>query len=135
MPGAPYSQDLRVRVLAAFDRGMTKMEAHQTFGVSRSTLDDWLHLREQTGNVQANTTYRRGPAPAICDLEAFAAFAKRHGGGTLEQMAAAWEQETGQRLSLKPFSQALRRIGWTRKKRVGATGSGMKSSVRSSSVR
>jgi len=122
----PYSEDLRLRVLKAIDGGMSKMSAHKTFRVSRSSIDDWFKLREQTGNVKANTTYRRGKAPAIADLAAFEEFAHRHSGCTLEQMSVAWESETGIKLTLMPFSIALRRIGvkgWTRKKRVGVTAS------------
>ncbi len=126
----PYSEDLRERVLRHVDSGKSKMSAHQTFGVSRSTIDRWAKLRERTGSLKANTTYQRGPAPTIHDLEVFAAFAQRHNACTLAQMAAAWERETGQKLTLMPFSLALRRIGWTRKKRVGATASGAKQSAR-----
>jgi transposase len=122
----PYSQDLRLRVLGAIDAGMSKMTAHKTFQISRSTIDDWFKLREQTGSVQANTSYRRGKVPTIHDLAAFERFAQRHSGCTLEQLAKAWQQETGVKLTVMPFSRALRRIGskgWTRKKRVGATAS------------
>ncbi len=89
----PYSEDLRWRVLGAIDGGMSKMTAHKTFQVSRSTIDDWFQLREQTGSVKANTTYRRGKAPLINDLAAFEEFAGRHRGCTLAQMASAWEKE------------------------------------------
>jgi len=129
----PYSEDLPVRVLSYVDGGKSKMSAHQTFGVSRSTIDRWLKLRAATGSLKANTNYRRGKVPTINDLAAFEAFAQRHSGCTLAQMAVAWEQETGQRLTLMPFSIALRRIGvkgWTRKQRVGATRSDAKRSAR-----
>ncbi len=116
-----YSEDLRERVVRHVDSGQSKMSAHKTFGVSRSTIDRWLELRERTGSLKSNTTYRRGKAPAINDLEAFGEFAERHSGCTLAQMAAAWEQETGRKLTLMPFSIALRRISWTRKKRVFCT--------------
>ncbi len=109
------------------------MSAHRIFGVSRSTIDRWLKLRAATGSLQANTTYRRGKAPAINDLAAFAEFAGRHSGCTLAQMAVAWEQERGQKLTLMPFSIALRRIGWTRKKRVGATANAATKNAKSSS--
>lgn len=127
----PYSEDLRLRVLEAIDGGMSKMSAHKTFRVSRSSIDDWFKLREQTGSVKAKTNYRRGKAPGIADLAAFEEFARRHSGCTLEQMSVAWETETGVKLTLMPFSIALRRIGvkgkgWTRKKRVGATASAAK---------
>ena len=93
------------------------MAAHKNFGVSRSTLDDWLALEEATGDVQPSRG-RRGRAPGISDLAAFEEFARRHQGATLAQMAAAWEKETGVCLTVMPFSHALNRIGWTRKKRV-----------------
>ncbi len=127
--GKVYSEDLRRCVLAAIDGGMSKMRAHRSFGVSRSTIDDWLLLREQTGGLTAKS-YRHGPAPAIADLAAFERFARRHRGATLAQMAKAWHQETGQQLSLMPFSHALRRLGWTRKKRVFVTKSGARVSAR-----
>lgn len=81
---SPYSQALRVRVLASVDAGMrvdagmSKMTAHRTFRVSRSTIDHWIVLRAQTGSVEAKTKYRRGKAPALCDREAFALFVERH---------------------------------------------------------
>ena len=119
--GAPYSQDLRLRVLAAFDGGLSKMAAHKTFGISRSTIDDWLSLREQTGSVQANTTYRRGRPPALPDTPPVRAFMQQHQQCTLGQMAVAWEKEGGQHLSDVTFSSTLRRLGYTRKKRVIST--------------
>jgi transposase len=119
--GAPYSQDLRLRVLRALDEGMSKMKAHQTFRVSRSTIDDWLQLRTQTGSVAVVPPVRRGPAPKIGDLVMFEEFATRHRHKTLEQMKRVWQQETGQFVSHNTLSLAMKRIGWTRKKRVGST--------------
>ncbi len=125
--GKAYSQDLRFRVLAAVDSGMSKMAVHTTFRISRSTIDDWLALRTAQGHVRPKAPVRRGPQPAIADLEAFKAFAQRHSGCTLEQMAQAWQHETGRTLSRNTFSLALRKIGWTRKKRASPTLSAMRS--------
>ncbi len=85
--------------------------------MSRSTIDDWLKLRERTGSVGANTTYRCGKAASVSDEE-WRAFAREHEGCTLAQMALAWQQQSGQVRSQKFFSRGLERIGWTRKKRV-----------------
>jgi transposase len=95
---------------------MSKMAAHKTFRISRSTIDDWLALRTVQGHVHPKAPAQRGPHPAIADLEAFKAFAHDHNGCTLAQMAHAWEQATGRRLSRNTFSLALTKIGWTRKK-------------------
>jgi len=64
---------------------------------------------------------------------AFEAFATRHCGSTLGQMAEAWQQETGQSLSRNTFSLALRGLGWTRKKRASSTPSATRQSARLSS--
>lgn len=119
--GAPYSQDLRERVLQAIDAGMSKMATHKLFRVARSTIDDWIKLRGQTGSVAVVPPVRRGPAPAIQDLVAFEEFATRHRHKTLEQMASLWHQESGHRVSHTTLSGAMKRIGWTRKKSAGST--------------
>lgn len=124
--GKAYSHDLRLRVCAAIDGGMSKMAAHTTFRISRSTIDDCLALRTAQGHVQPKAPAPRGPQPAIADLVAFTAFAHRHSGCTLHQMAQAWEHETGRRLSRNTFSLALKKIGWTRKKSASPTLNAMK---------
>jgi len=128
--GKPYSEDLRKRVLQAVDGSMTKMAAHRTFGVSRSTIDDWLALRERTGGVSANTTYGRGPKPTMSDEE-MRRFARAHADDTLAQMASAWCEQSGQKRSLKFFSSGLQRIGWTRKKRVFSTANAIRKRLKS----
>ena len=48
----PYSKDLRLRVLAAVDRGMPREEVARVFGVSAPTIRRYLRLRRQTGDVE-----------------------------------------------------------------------------------
>jgi transposase len=47
-----YSKDLRLKTLAAIDRGIPRKEVAQLFGISRSTIKRWLNRRRQTGDVQ-----------------------------------------------------------------------------------
>ena len=49
----PYSKDLRIRVLAAVDRGRPREEIAQTFSVSVPTIKRWLKRRRETGGVEA----------------------------------------------------------------------------------
>ena len=118
--GAPYSQDLRERVLLALDSGLSKMEAHTLFRVARSTIDDWLKLREATGSVAVVPAVRRAPNAKIKDLVAFEEFASRHRHKTLRQMTGLWLQERGQSVSHNTLSLAMKKIGWTRKKSAGS---------------
>jgi len=99
---------------------MNKMAAHRTFRVSRSTIDDWLGRRESEGHFEATRSYVRGPAPSISDTVAFEAFALLHGGQTLKQMAALWQEQTGHSVSGQTLCNTFKRAGWTRKKSVGS---------------
>ncbi len=108
--GKVYSEDFRLRVLERMDAGLSKVQAHRTFQVSRSTLDDWLRLRDEQGHVRdkPRALTRWG---ALSDLEVFGEFAARHQGATLGQMAKAWQQEKGTHLSRNTFSLALKALG------------------------
>jgi len=125
-----YSVDLRGRVLQALDEGMSKMTAHRTFHISRSTLDHWLALREQTGSLAPRVM--RSSRTRQLQGAAFEEFVRDHAHATLGEMAQAWHERTGVRLTEMSFSHALKDFGWTRKKRVGAFKSATKWHARSS---
>jgi transposase len=136
--GKSYGEDLRLKALAALDSGMNKMSVHRAFGVSRcafgvsrSTLDDWIALRQAQGHVRPSRSLVR-TGQGFFDAVRFEEFARRHQEETLGQMRVAWESEKGQCLSERTFSNWVRRLGWTRKKRVGFTPSETKTSVLSS---
>jgi len=132
--GKAYSVDLRLRVLAALDSGVSKMQVHKTFQVSRSTIDDWLLLREQTGRVQ-DVPRRQSARRGLAAQESFGAFVQRHQHSTLEQMRQVWQRQTQQSLSTMSFSRALHQMGYTRKKRVISTASGDKQNAKPSRSR
>ena len=119
---APYSDDFRVKAIAAVDRGERKIEVCRMLGISRNTLDLWLKQREQVGSISANRNYRRGPKGKIDDLSAFRSFAKQYGHLTQAEMAEQWHEP----ISKYTIGKALKRIGFTRKKRPTVIESGMK---------
>src|SRR3712207_9224334 len=57
-----YSMDLRERVVAAVDSGMTQDRAAATFGVSVNTIGRYLVRRRDTGSL-APSVQRHGPKP------------------------------------------------------------------------
>ena len=57
-----YSMDLRERVVAAVDGGMTQEQAAVTFRVSVNTVGRYLARRRMTGSL-ASTAQRHGPLP------------------------------------------------------------------------
>lgn len=122
---APYSEDLREKVMTALDRGEKKSHVSRMFNISRDTIDRWLKRRERTGSVEAAIGYQRGHSHRIQDWEDFRSFARKYGDNTQAEMAQLWLGE----MSERTMSRALARIGWTRKKRRMVTENGIKTNV------
>lgn len=96
--GKPYGEELRLKALVALDSGMKKMGVHRAFGVSRSTLDDWVKLRYKQGHVRPARPVERGKG--YSQAASFEAFALRRPECTLGQIQTDWERETGQHLRM-----------------------------------
>ena len=111
---APYSYDLRTKVIEAIDGGMGKTQASKIFKISRNTINLWLCKRKETGDYRAAEGYQRGYAPKIADLEEFKQFARKHGSQTQKEMAQEWPVE----ISDKTIGKALKKIRFTRKKNL-----------------
>lgn len=111
---APYSYDLRIKVIEAIDGGMGKTQASKIFNISRNTIDLWLNKRKQTGDYTAKEGYQQGYGAKITDLEKFREFARKHGSQTQAEMAEAWEEA----ISDQTIGKALKKIGFTRKKKL-----------------
>ena len=50
--GKPYSLDLRKRVVAAIEGGMSRNQAAKQFGVAISTAIGWMKRVDETGSVE-----------------------------------------------------------------------------------
>ena len=125
---APYSEDLRQKAIAAVERGKRKSDVSRMLNISRNTLDLWLKRKKQTGNCQAITHYQQGNRHKISDWQRFREFTERHGGKTQGQMALLW----GDNVSQQNISDALRKLGLSRKKRHMDIENGMSICVKSS---
>lgn len=110
---APYSEDLRQKIIAAVDRGERKSSVSRLFNISRNTLDLWLARRAETGSYGAKERVAE-PKKKITDEEKFRKFVKEHGGKTQIEMAKLW----GEGVTQQNISDAMKRIKVTRKKKV-----------------
>jgi transposase len=109
---SPYSYDLRIRVVAAVENGLSVKEASHLFQVHRDTITAWVVRKEVTGEVQAKTGYQRGHSHKIPDLTQFKAFVERQGDATVEELAAAWGG-----VGRMTIWRRLHKLGYTHKKR------------------
>lgn len=112
-----YSKDLRLKALAAVDRGMPRREVARTFGLSVSTLKRYLKLRRETGGVEARLIL--GPPARKREIleEVLPAQVSRNPDFTLLEHCVLLEEERGVSVSTATMSRALRRLGLPLKKR------------------
>jgi transposase len=100
--------DLRQRVVAAVDAGLTQSQAAARFEVSLRTVERYLARRRVTGSLSA-TEQRHGPEPKVRQqLQAWlpdrlAAAAD----ATLAEHVAAFVAAGGARVSLASMSRAI----------------------------
>jgi transposase len=115
-----YSLDLRLKVLDAVDRGIPRREVVRTFGVSMPTLERYLRRRRQSGDLAPKPS--PGRTPSICagpeERRALWNQLEENREATLEHHCELWEGERGSRVSVSTMSRAVRKLGWTFKKRV-----------------
>jgi transposase len=114
-----YSKDLRLRVLAAVDRGTPREKVVHTFGVSLATIKRYLKRRRETGEMAPKPSPGRTPTigGTVEQRSALWTQLEIHNEATLEQHCELWEQKYGVKVSISTMSRAIRRLGWTYKKR------------------
>ncbi len=111
-----YSKDLRLKVLAAVDRGMPRADVVEAFSVSPATVKRWLKKRRETGRVDPEPI-PGPPAPKREALEErLPAQARVNPDLTLAEHCELFEEAHGVRVSTATMSRAFRRLGLPLKK-------------------
>ena len=115
----PYSVDLRERVLAAGDRGLSRSELVTTFQVSLASLKRWIAAQRDTGDL-APQPATGGPKPYITPVldEALRDHVAAYPDATLAEHTQRWNAAQAMSLSPSTVGRAIRRLQLTRKKRV-----------------
>jgi transposase len=127
--GKPYSVDLRRRVVAAIEAGMSRNQAARQFGVAISTAIGWMQRVEQTGSVAPGQMGGHKPKAISGEHSLWLSQRIRAGDFTLRGLVAelgerglkvdyrsVWEFVHAEKLSFKK-----KRGGWrTRSARRGA---------------
>lgn len=108
------SNDLRMRVIEAYERIGNKRHVCQTFNIARTTLDDWIKLKAETGSLEQQP-WQRGPKPLIKDLNAFKVFVEQASFKTITQLVPLYEQYFGEPIEYERLRRAMHKIGWKRK--------------------
>ncbi len=112
-----YSVDLRQRVVAAVDRGMPRGEVVTTFGVSLATIKRLVALRRTQSDLAAQHPSGRRRTIAPSQHAALWAQLEAHRDATIAMHTQLWNETHSTALSQWTVGRAIRRLGWTRKKR------------------
>jgi transposase len=107
----PYSQDLRDRVLQAYDRGMKTKQIAEVFNVSPS----WARRVNQRRRETGETAHRKmgSPGITIVDRDQLAALIREHPDATLAELRS----RLGVQCALSTLCMALKKMGLTFKKK------------------
>ena len=116
MPGE-YSQDLRERAVAAYEKSKHKSNVCKTFSIARTTLDKWLLLKEETGSLQPRTHHHPGHSHKVKDIDAFRQWVEQETPfERIEDLRPRFEARFGEAISYRSLHKWLQRIGWSHKK-------------------
>ena len=109
---APYSQDLRGRVLAAYDRGMPTQQIAQTFQVSKAWARRIKQRRRETGETSAR---RMGCPPGVFKIDRgrLSELVREDPDATLTEI----RDRLGVSCAISTLSVALKALGFSFKKR------------------
>jgi transposase len=112
-----YSNDLRERVVRVVAEGRPMREAARRFGVSVSAVKRYVVRQQETGSLTPKPIpgcpRRIGPGQEAILRARLAA----EPDATVLEQCAWWAEHRGQRLSEATMWRAMRRLGWTHKKR------------------
>ena len=117
-----YSNDLRDKVLVYKDANHTQKETCEVFDISRSTLNEWLRLRRETGSAHQKPRPKTRQTRKV-DEQALKAYLAEHPDAYLHEIGTHFG------VSARAIGYCCERYGITRKKRRRAIGSEMKPSA------
>ena len=112
--------ELREQALGALAGGLRRSEVCCAFGIHRNTLGRW---RKQATQGRLAPGHGGGNPRKIGPKQEAALLAQLEAApdATLEEHAARWQQEQGQRISRSAMDRAIQRVKplpWTHKKRA-----------------
>jgi transposase len=104
-----YSKDLRIRAVAAVERGIPRREVLETFSISLTTLKRWLRMRREGKDLSPglSTGRRRRILSSLQEKRLLWGQLKDNDNATLERHCQLWEEKTGVRVSISAMSPAI----------------------------
>ena len=115
------SKEVRQAIIRAHERNLTYEEIAELLGVGRATVGRTLRLHRETGKVErrpaggGNFSIFRGHV-----AELLLAIVEKMPDASIRELVRAFEQRSKLSTSTASIGRALRRLGYSRKKRPSA---------------
>ena len=119
-----YSTDLKERLVRAVAAGLPMREAARRFDVAVTTVKRAVVQQRETGSLERKPSPGRPRAIRRDQEEALWARLEAAPDATLQEHWTWWGEQYGQPLSQATMWRAMRRLGWTHKKRHWQRASG-----------
>ena len=119
-----YSQDLRERIVRAVGQGMPKSQVARTFAVSLATVKNYVRQWHQTGSLARKPIPGRPRGIPVAQDAVLVAQLRAQPDTTLAELVVRWAAVHGVAVSVATMSRAIKRVRWTRKKRLWVPRSG-----------
>ena len=110
----PYSIDLREKLFAQLDSGMSITKASKIFRINRQTIYNWVSIKEETGKIEAKSGYQKGHSHKIKDLEQLEKFFLENPDKTLKELSWLWPEK----ISGWTLGRWIKKLGYTYKKNL-----------------
>lgn len=111
----PYSEDLRRRIVAAVEGGMSKSEAARVFDVSLSSVKRYLRLAARQGSLAPRKGGGRPPKANAAIASLLEEDVNRRPYAAVWERAGLLRSVSGVRLSVSTVRRLLRRLGFSQK--------------------
>ncbi len=109
---------LRKQLVHAYKTGLvdTYEKTAEVFGVGRASVSRLLRQHRETGSVEPKRV--GGSRRRAVDDAWLRSHAEKHPNALLRERVEAWASKSGRRVHLSTIGAAMKRIGWTHKKRT-----------------
>ncbi len=120
-----YSEDLRQKIVAALERGTSKVQAAHLFDVSLSSVKRYARTAGRGGSLAPKKGSGRPPKLDEAAGKLLKEDIKERPAATVSQRRRFLEHLTGKTISDSTVRRLLRRLGFSRKKGLWGRWNGM----------
>lgn len=113
-----YSEDLRQKAMNTYKKTGHKSNTCSTYNIARTTLDDWIQLEQQTGQLAQPKLINVGRPSVIHDFAEFKIFIENTKFSQVKDLVPLFKNHFGYEVSYSVLLSAVHKLGWSRKKRA-----------------